>query len=287
MTRTRIAAVLVAGACTALAAGTQAPLDQAAVALRSHEAMVALDRYLETWNSRDAATWATSLHFPHVRPGAGVFEMSATAQAYAAGVNFEQTLKTGWHHSEWVSREVLQVAGDKIHAAGEWRRYTADGRAMTGSVITYILTKQENRWGVQARFAAGASGIDAEAGARNAEAGRHAVSAFMQAWNSHDPAALAAALHYPHVRIADGRVEIWRSAEEFLAGPEPGRQRTWHETKLDEVKVVQTTLTGVNLTVRFSRLGRDGGILSKDEGVFLVALRGGVWKLQARSTMGS
>jgi hypothetical protein len=158
---------------------------------------------------------------------------------------------------------------------------------MTGSVITYILTKQENHWGVQARFAAGASGIDAEAGAPNAEAGRNAVSSFIQAWNGHDPAALAATLHYPHVRIGDGRVEIWRSAAEFLAGPEPGRQRTWHETKLDEVKVVQTTLTGVNLTVRFSRLGRDGRILSKDEGVFLAALRAGVWKLQARSTMGS
>lgn len=268
-------------------AGGQAPLDPGAIALRSHEAMLALDRYLETWNSRNASTWATSLHFPHVRPGAGVFEMSRTPQEYAAGVNFEQTLKTGWHHSEWVSRDVLQVGSDKVHAAGAWQRYTEDGRPLAGSVITYIVTNQANRWGIQARFAAGVGGIDAQGSARNSAAALEAVKAFMQAWNSHDPTMLAATLHYPHVRMGDGLVEIWKSADEFLAGPEPGRQRTWHQTRLDQAKVVQTTGTGVNVTVAFSRLGRDGRVLSKDEGVFLAVLRDGAWKLQARSTMGT
>ena len=54
------------------------PLDPAAVAMRRQAALVALDRYLETWNSRDPAVWATSLHFPHVRPGPGAFEMTRT-----------------------------------------------------------------------------------------------------------------------------------------------------------------------------------------------------------------
>jgi hypothetical protein len=50
---------------------------------------------------------------------------------------------------------------------------------------------------------------------------------------------------------------------------------------------VQITANGVNVLVSFSRLGRDGGVLSKDEGVFLAVLRDGAWKIQARSTMGS
>lgn len=264
----------------------QAPLDQGAVAFRSPEALVALDRYLETWNSRDAALWATSLHFPHVRPGPGAFEMTRTPQEYAAGINFEATLKTGWHHSEWVSREVLQVGVDKVHAAGAWQRYTEDGRPLAGSVITYVVTKHDNRWGVQARFAAGVTGLDAPASTRNAAAALDAVNAFMKAWNAHDPKALAGALHYPHVRLGDGLVEIWKTADEFLAGPEPGRQRTWYQTRLDRSKAVQVTANGVNVTVSFSRLGRDGRVLSAAEGVFLVVLRDGVWKLQARSVMG-
>ena len=36
---------------------------------RTTAAMHALDRYLETWNSRDARQWASSLHFPHINGG--------------------------------------------------------------------------------------------------------------------------------------------------------------------------------------------------------------------------
>jgi hypothetical protein len=127
--------------------GAQTPLGREAIELRSHAAIQALDRYLETWNSRDARRWATSLHFPHIRPGPGVFELSKTPEEYAAGVNFQQKLSTGWHHSEWVARRVLHIGTDKVHVAGEWQRYTAEGRPLTGSVITYVVSLQSGRWG--------------------------------------------------------------------------------------------------------------------------------------------
>ena len=265
----------------------QVPLDPAAVALRRHAALVALDRYLETWNSRSATVWATSLHFPHVRPGPGAFEMTLSPEEYARGIDFEQTLKTGWHHSEWVTREVLQIGSDKIHASGTWRRFTADDKPLAGSDITYIITRQSDRWGVQARFAAGVTGLDDAARRANAAAALRAVTAFFDAWNSHNHDGLAASIHYPHVRVADRQVEIARTAAAFLAGPELGRQRTWYQTRLDASKVVQVTATGANVIVSFSRLGRDGKVLSTDEGVFLAVAREGTWKIQARSIMGS
>ena len=267
--------------------GAQVPLDPSAVALRRHAALVALDRYLETWNSRNGTIWATSLHFPHVRPGPGAFEMTRTPEEYAKGVDFEQTLKTGWHHSEWVTREVLQIGADKVHASGTWRRYSADDKPLAGSDITYIITRQDNHWGVQARFAAGVTGLEEAARSTNSAAALKAVTAFFDAWNSHDLARLAGAIHYPHVRVADGSVEISRAAADFQSGPEPGRQRTWLQTRLDSSKVVQVTATGANIVVAFSRLDRDGRVLSTDEGVFLAVVRDGVWRIQARSTMGS
>ena len=267
--------------------GAQLPLDPSAIALRRHAALVALDRYLETWNSRNGTVWATSLHFPHVRPGPGAFEMTRTPEEYAKGVDFEATLKTGWHHSEWVTREVLQIGADKVHASGTWRRYTADDKPLAGSDITYIITRQNDHWGVQARFAAGVTGLDAAARSANGAAALKAVTAFFDAWNAHDLDRLAEALHYPHVRVADNAVEITRTAGDLQAGPEPGRQRTWYQTRLDSSNVVQVTATGANITVSFSRIGRDGRVLSTDEGVFLAVVRDGIWKIQARSTMGS
>ena len=285
--RARPAILLVTVLSAAVNLQAQTTPAQSASRSPAQSAMLALDRYLETWNSRDPRLWATSLHYPHVRPGAGAFEVSETAEAYAANVNFEQTLRTGWDHSEWVSREVLQVSDTKVHVAGSWQRFTANGTPQVSSAITYVVTKEREHWGIQARFAAGTGTIDAQTTARNEAAGRDAVAAFLKAWNSHDPAAVAAAIHYPHVRIADEHVETWRTPATFLAGSEPGRQRTWFNTRVASVRVVQTTSNGVNLTVVLERLGRDGKVLSVDEGLFLVVLRDGAWKVQARSMMGT
>lgn len=286
--RVRLATAIVAAVVLlSTVPSAQAPVDAAGGDTRTREALLALDRYLETWNSRMPAVWATSLHYPHVRPGAGPFEVYQDAREYAASVNFEQTLRTGWHHSEWVSRQVLQVGTSKVHVAGSWRRFTADGTPQVASAITYVVTNVNGHWGILSRFAAGTGAVDTATAARNAAAGRDAVTAFFAAWNAHDPEKLAAAVHYPHVRIADGQVEVWKAADQLLAGTEPGRQRTWFQTRVDQVTVAQTTATGVNLAVTISRLGRDGAVLSTDEGVFLVALRDGSWKVQARSMMGT
>jgi len=284
----RVTAILVAlFAASAGRVQTQSGLGAEAIALRTRQALLALDRYLETWNSRDPRIWATSLQFPHVRPGAGPFRMTRNTEEYVAGIDFEQTASTGWDHTEWVARDVVQIGVDKIHAAATWQRYTKDGRPLATSAITYVITHQQDRWGVQARFAAGAGGLAADAASRNETAARAALDAFVQAWNSHDVAVLARAVHYPQVRIADRQVEIWDTADEFIAGTEAGRQRTWYQLRIDQMRAVQTTANGVNLVVSYSRLARGGRVMSQDQRMFLVTLRDGAWKIQARSTFGT
>lgn len=263
----------------------QVPIGKEASDLRAHLAMAALDRYLETWNSRDPKRWATSLHFPHVRPGPGAFEVSETPEQYAAGVNFNQTLATGWHHSEWTSRRVLHVGLEQAHVAGSWMRYTEDDRPLVGNDITYIVTSQGGRWGVLSRFAAGPSGLDAAATAASGAAARKALDAYFAALNRHDLSALVAAVHYPHVRIADGTVEISKTAAEFRDGSEPGRMRTWFETRVDRLEVVQTSANGVNVSVTYSRRDRGGRVLSSHDAVLLVVRRDDGWKVQAISTI--
>jgi hypothetical protein len=285
---TRISALLVG---VALAGGSrvhsQTALGTEAVALRADAALHALDRYLETWNSRDPRLWATSLHFPHVRPAAGPFRLTRNVDEYVAGVDFEQTAGTGWDHTEWVSRDVVQIGVDKVHAAATWQRYTADGRPLATSAITYVITRQQGRWGVQARFAAGAGGLSGAAASNNDAAAREAMNRFVDAWNSHDLQRLAAAVHYPQVRVADGQVEMWNTREAFVAGPEAGRQRTWYRLRIDDLRAVQVAATGVNVVATVSRLGREGTVMSRDEGLFLVTLRDGAWRIQARSTFGT
>ena len=281
----RFAVLVLLAALAAARPSGQAPLAKDAADLRAHLAIAALDRYLETWNSRDPKRWATSLHFPHVRPGPGAFELSATPEQYAAGVNFSQTLSTGWHHSEWTSRRVIHAGLDQAHVAGSWMRYTEDDRPLVGNDITYIVTNQGGRWGVLSRFAAGPSGLDANAAAANGGAARKALEAYFAALNRHDLPALAAAVHYPYVRIAEGAVEISRTAAEFNDSSEPGRLRTWFDTRIDRLDLVQTSANGVNIAVTYSRRDRGGRILSSYDAMLLVVRRDDGWKVQAISTI--
>ena len=80
---------------------------------------------------------------------------------------------------------------------------------------------------------------------------------------------------------------VWRTPAEFLAGPEPGRQRTWFATELDAVEVVQASASGANVSVTYSRRDRAGAPLSRYEALLLATERDGVWKVQAFSGFGT
>ncbi len=260
---TRLLGIVLAASFAVTGVSAQPVLDSAFLAQRRQEALIALDRYLETWNSRNGTIWATSLHFPHVRPGPGAFEMTRTPEEYAKGVNFEQTLKTGWHHSEWVTRTVLQVGWDKVHASGTWQRYTADGKPLAGSDITYIITRQGDHWGVQARFAAGVNGLEdgrARHQRRRGAQRRHRVLRRVEYARSGSPrrdASLSArARRRRHGRdLALGRRVSCGAGARVVSAP--GSRRASIEST-----VAQVTANGANVTVRFSRLGRDGTVLS-------------------------
>ena len=76
------------------------------------------------------------------------------------------------------------------------------------------------------------------------------------------------------------------SIDEFLAGAEPGRQRTWSETRLDRAEAVQASTNGVNVAITYSRRDRSGMAMSSYEAMALVVRRDGAWRVQAISTMG-
>ena len=268
-----------------LCALSSAAVAQPAPSTVDSEAIRAVDRYLETWNSRNPMIWAGSLHFPHVRPGAGNFRLTRTPEEYARGVDFKRVLATGWHRSMWDSYDVVQHGPAKAHVAGRYSRYTEDGERIRTTFVTYVVTRQGDRWGVQSLFAAGPADVDPNQAAASELAALGAVETFFAALgNPTDPEAVAATLNYPHVRVADGAVVLWESAAQYLAGPEPGRLRTWAGTRLDWAEAVQVGGGGVNVVVRYSRLSPSGATLSSYEALYLVTTRDGHIGVQARSS---
>lgn len=280
--------------CSATPSGEAEPLRDTGIVEAVQEAqanrlgrlgLAALDYFQDTWNTRDVAVWSRSLHFPHVRPSAGQFSVFPTATEYAEGSRnvFKNVLALGWHRSQWENRRILHISADKMHIAGEYARYRENGDQISTQQVTYIVTCQNGRWAIQSRFGTGKvdSGEVAEPGSG---AAREAVERYFEELNTLDPQALAATLHFPHVRLGASGLEFWRDEGEFLSGTEPGRQRTWRLTTVEAIEPIQVGATGANFAIRFARVNSSGEALSTYDAVFLVTRRDSKWAVQARST---
>jgi hypothetical protein len=113
---------------------------------------------------------------------------------------------------------------------------------------------------------------------------------FMVAFNNQDFEGMAAVYHYPHVRIGDGRVSVWETAEEFTA-PETrgGLQRflkatDWHRSAWDSREVLQSSADKVHIFVRSTRYREDDSLIGTYDSLWIVTKREGRWGVQARSS---
>ena len=108
---------------------------------------------------------------------------------------------------------------------------------------------------------------------------------FMVALNRWDEAALNAALNFPHVRLASGRVTTWDAPGSYRIADFLGRAGDgWHESRWDERTVIHAGPDKVHLAVQFSRWRADGSLLGRYRSLWIVTLVDGKWGVQARSS---
>lgn len=221
----------------------------------------ALDRFIETFNSRDADAWAASLSYPHVRvsPLAGDGASSTTPADYAAAVSYDAPDAMGWHHSAWDTKEILAVSTDKIHASAQWCRYDVDGRRILPNNVSYVITKVDDGWGVQARF-----GVDSPAPDDAVAASTAALEVWTDLWMALASGTVAGVT--PLVRLPFLVVGVaeaaWAATPDDLVAALSG---VASGTTVGEVTPLQIGRRGVNLGVSLS--DATGG---EAHGLFLV-----------------
>jgi hypothetical protein len=253
------------------------------------KALEAMDRFITTFNSRNAKDWSESLQYPHVRPSAWRDPIIAqTAEEYAAGVNYDRPIRMGWDHSEWDYKEVLHVSDSKVHAAGQYTRYTAEGEKIMTNDVTYIITRINDTWGIQSRF-----GIDLfdESTSNIDEVDSLAskvIEGSVSATNAKDCENLADLLNYPSLEIDTGVVKTWNSPQEFCQQDHwmPMSIDTgWHHCDLDSVKVIQKSTIAVNMEVEMSHYNEENRIIATSQSIYFLTFKEQHWGIQARSTI--
>ena len=219
-------------------------------------------------SAKDAQAWAAVMSYPHVRVSAvGRVAYYETAQEYAARASWEAREATGWVRSRGIEPVRLQESDDKVHLAGGWTRFNAADEPILRNRVTYILTRVEGSWGIQARF-----GTDsfAQGESFDATAAVSAVQRHLQDFVKGDLDSVVGAFELPLVNVGVGRVVRHADAAEvraaLAAAPSP--------LEVEEVSAAQTGRDGVVVAARW---------LAEQEirtsAVFLVARREDRWRI--------
>ena len=265
------------------------PWDGLATAQTEDQASYAVHRFIEAWNTRDSAAFAATLQYPHVRPTADFDgRVFADAAAYAATIDFDQVLATGWDRSRLDSATVVQAGEGQAHVAGRYTRLRADGSAIFSNQVLYVVTEEDGSIGIQARLAAGFDDLSEDDREANASAAIAAVERYLAAFNARDEEAMVAALHFPHVRVGVGRVSVRESAEEYMEGFDFAafaERLGWVRSEADSMEAVQVGARGVNVAVRITRYGAGGARIHTFDTIYLVTEQDGRWGIRAGASV--
>lgn len=114
------------------------------------EVMRLLDDYMSAWNRKDLAAWERTFHFPHYRLAGGKMTvLDRPGLQYATKV--WASAGSDWHHSRWDRRRIIHSSADKVHVDTKFTRCRADGSVIGSFESLYIVTKEDERWGVRMR----------------------------------------------------------------------------------------------------------------------------------------
>jgi hypothetical protein len=107
---------------------------------------------------------------------------------------------------------------------------------------------------------------------------------FMAALNAGDEAGLLATLHFPHYRLAGGRMQVWEIPGPYLGDFLARAGTDWHHSGWDFRKTIAAGPAKVHLDVQFTRYRADNSVIGRFRSLWIVTNQGGRWAVAARSS---
>ena len=118
------------------------------------EIWAVLDQFMTTFRMPLANTIDKHLEtylFPHARIASGRIDIAPDAKTYKDAALKLTAMPSGWDHSEWSSRKIVQAGKDKVHVIVTFDRFRKDNSLIAVEPSLYIMEKVGGRWGIRAR----------------------------------------------------------------------------------------------------------------------------------------
>lgn len=107
---------------------------------------------------------------------------------------------------------------------------------------------------------------------------------YMAAWNSKDVTAWERTFHFPHYRLASGRMSVLerpgQQNEARLWQAIPG----WHHSKWDRRRIIHASADKIHVDTKFTRYRADGSRIGSYESLYILTKEDGRWGVKLRSS---
>ncbi len=107
---------------------------------------------------------------------------------------------------------------------------------------------------------------------------------YMATWNSKDVTAWESTFHFPHYRLASGKMSVLER---------PGQQDAtrlwqaipdWHHSKWDRRRIVHASADKIHVDTKFTRYRADGSRIGSYESLYILTREDGRWGVKLRSS---
>ena len=110
------------------------------------------------------------------------------------------------------------------------------------------------------------------------------MTAHIEALNRRDRAAIAAALHFPHVRLSGTKLKIWDDQTSYLADFLSRVGASWHHSEFADISIVRASSDKVHLDVEVRRFDADDRLLTRFRSLWVLTEENGRWAAKMRSS---
>jgi hypothetical protein len=108
---------------------------------------------------------------------------------------------------------------------------------------------------------------------------------YMNAWNRKDLVAWERTFHFPHYRLASGKMSVLdRPGLQDATRVWGSAGSDWHHSRWDRRRIIHSSPDKVHVDTKFTRCRADGSVISSFESLYILTKEDGRWGVKMRSS---
>jgi hypothetical protein len=108
---------------------------------------------------------------------------------------------------------------------------------------------------------------------------------YMNAWNRKDLVAWERTFHFPHYRLASGKMSVLdRPGLQDATRVWGSAGSDWHHSRWDRRRIIHLSPDKVHVDTKFTRCRADGSVISSFESLYILTKEDGRWGVKMRSS---